>query len=178
MSSEKISQATLAAMKALDQTFGLPKYDYVLGFVMSESHVLLKESDVEWMEGAVNGYGGKVLPSDAGPEEAMNREFLEHTGTVDRGIDVEWIFLGIIRGPDYVIWVYSAYVPDIEMSFSDRMHELYGIDDLMDINCVYDVPELVAIASGQHGRCVQSEFLFVRRYDKASEWENHPDPLT
>lgn len=174
MSSLKMSKATLAAMSALDRVFGPPKYEYVLGFVMSESHVLLKDSDVDWMEGAVNGYGGKVLPSDVSPEAAMNREFLEHTGTVDRGIEVEWKFLGVIRGQDYVIAVYSAYVPDIEMSFSDRMHELYGIDDLMDINCVYDVPELVAIAAGQHGHSAKSEFLFVRAFEKASEWEDDP----
>jgi hypothetical protein len=125
------------------------------------------------MEGAVNGYGGKIKADD-GPEQAMTRTYMEQTGSVDRGFAPEWRYLGVIRGVDYAIFVYSMFDEDIEEHFKDRLHELYSIDDLDDINCVYDVPEMIRMSLSQHSFADNQEFVWIRRTQEAADWEEDP----
>lgn len=56
---------------------------YVAGFLFTPSFksvVLIKKNKPEWMQGKLNGVGGKVELIDSSPHDAMVREFVEETG--------------------------------------------------------------------------------------------------
>lgn len=84
-----------------------PVKEYVLGFLFNfigSAVVLIEHQKFE----KLNGVGGHREHGET-PEEAMEREFLEETGTLVARSN--WRQIGVMEGPDYRIVCFAARAP-------------------------------------------------------------------
>lgn len=82
---------------------------YVLGFIFTEDRqqvVLINKKKPEWQAGKWNGVGGKIEGEET-PLQAMVRESNEETGIWI--MENQWKAECTLKGPDYVVFVFSAF---------------------------------------------------------------------
>lgn len=87
----------------------------VAGFMFSTALrqvVLIRKNRPEWMAGLLNGVGGHIEPTDASPEAAMRREFLEETG-VDH---CDWLPVCLLSGSGWQVHFFAAIGPVLRCS--------------------------------------------------------------
>lgn len=100
---------------------------HVLGFAFDESLqqvLLLRKNRPKWAAGKVNGLGGKLEPGEL-PEQAMSREFLEECGL--RVPPEKWVYLGMLRGPEWSVACFAAIVPALEGARTMEDEEVFPL---------------------------------------------------
>lgn len=81
---------------------------YVIGFMFDPTRqavVLIRKQRPTWMQGFLNGVGGKIEAGET-PLEAMQREFREETG-----LDIpvaEWDYVGVMWGESAEVFIYRS----------------------------------------------------------------------
>ncbi len=89
---------------------------YVVGFAFNEnadSVLLVKKRRPRWMEGLLNGIGGRIEKGEK-PLDAMNRECKEETGLSQ----LVWMYKGLLSGTNddgnlFECHLFYAYNEDI-----------------------------------------------------------------
>lgn len=93
--------------------------EYVLGFVyIGEDKILLQQKNRggKYLEGKLNGLGGKIEKYDVSPLEAMDREYSEETG--DNRL-LHWKSFGLLRYNDGDVILHVFYT-NVSEDFYDN----------------------------------------------------------
>ncbi len=121
--------------------------NYVLGLLLSRDKtkvLLIRKNRPAWQCGMLNGIGGHVETTDAGPRAAMSREFKEETGIVG----IVWTPLATIYNTQHQgkVDCFFAY-GDIAMarSTTDEMVMSFDIDKLP-ANTIHNIRWLISMA--------------------------------
>ena len=128
---------------------------YVVGFAFSRygnNVALIEKRKPEWQKGKLNGIGGKIEDGEM-HIDAMVREFKEETGVVTYP-DV-WTYLSQMRGKDYTLDVFKAFLHPVEFRAIRSMEEeevrVYDVRKLFDrmiegtTDTIHNIPMLIAM---------------------------------
>jgi 8-oxo-dGTP diphosphatase len=127
--------------------------NYVLGFVLDitgDYVLLIKKQKPAWQKDRYNGIGGKI---EAGESDtaAMAREANEEIGM---SIDVPWIRMAALKGPNFQVSVFKAYVPiDTLQSYTAQEVEpiaIFGTHALPVTEMITNLRWLIPLALDGH----------------------------
>ena len=82
---------------------------YVLGFIFDETGdnvLLMRKKRPKWQAGKLNGIGGKIEPNESALCAIVRESEEELELKDDRKI--AWYYLGVTRGKDWIVFVYTA----------------------------------------------------------------------
>lgn len=113
--------------------------EYVLGFIyVGDDRILLQEKNRggKYLEGKLNGLGGKIEETDNTPKNAMQREYVEETGdaqelpwqefgtlTFDGNVKLN-VFFAHVSDDFYDDFVFNSTDPNAEKLFIIKKSEL------------------------------------------------------
>ena len=118
--------------------------NYVLGFLYSDTHVvLIHKNRPTWQSGKLNGLGGKIEPGETA-SEAIVREVEEEAGIHSQPQD--WRHVCDMRGADWCVYVYAAHDNGLDevVSLTDEVVTLVPRNALPD-NTLGNVRWLLAM---------------------------------
>jgi 8-oxo-dGTP diphosphatase len=126
---------------------GLPKQEYVVGFIFSEDKkqvALIRKNRPEWQAGLLNGVGGKIDNNES-PISCMSRECQEETNAI---IPItEWNAYAEFFGDWGKVYVFSTTF-DLELLESPESEkiEIHQVNDLTNQKLTPNVSFLIPMA--------------------------------